>query len=57
MGLSLGSVARIYCIQTIMKFVSGFIFRIFSLEVNIFYFSLSGHCGFVLGFVSMVLGR
>ena len=28
MRLSLGSVARIYCIHIIMKFVSGFIFRI-----------------------------
>ena len=57
MGLSVGSVARIYCncIQTIMKFVSGFIFEYYiSLGVDRFYFSLPGHCGFKLGFGSMI---
>ena len=55
MGLSVGSVARIYCIQTIMNFFFGFSFEYYMpLGVNRFYFSLSGHCGFELGLGSMV---
>ena len=58
MGLSVGSVARIYCIKTIMNLISGFSFEYFMpLGVNRCYFSLPGHCGFKLGLGFMVLGR
>ena len=55
MGLSLGSVARIYCNHTIMNFFNGSVFEYYMpLGVSRFYFSLSGHCGFELGLGCMV---
>ena len=55
MGLSLGSVARIYCNQTILIFFKGLFSEYYmSLGVNGFYFRLPGHCGFELGLGSMV---
>ena len=55
MGLSVGSVARIYCIQTIINFFKGLVSKYYMpLGVTRCYFRLSVHCGFELGLGCMV---